>query len=97
MMQFLVPSLFPTPKSWSSLTPVSHSRPESGSASRGGHNPLGVAGPGLDLGRTEQHLVSQGAFLWTSLVVQWLRFRAPSAQGAWVRSLVRELNPTCHN
>ena len=60
------PQPLPHPKSWSSLTPVSHSRPESGCASHGGHSPLGVAGPGLDLGRTEQHLVSQGAFLGTS-------------------------------
>ena len=31
-----------------------------------------------------------------SLVVQWLRLHIPSA-GAWVGSLVRELNPTCCN
>ena len=30
----------------------------------------------------------------TSLVVQWLRLLAPSA-GAWVQSLVRELDLTC--
>ena len=30
----------------------------------------------------------------TSLVVQWLRL---PKQGAWVPSLVRELDPTCHN
>ena len=30
----------------------------------------------------------------TSLVVQWLRLRAPSA-GAWVQPLVGELGPTC--
>ena len=30
----------------------------------------------------------------TSLVVQWLRLCTPNAQ---VRSLVRELDPTCHN
>ena len=34
--------------------------------------------------------------LGTSLVVQWLRLQAPSA-GAWVPSLVRELDPTCLN
>ena len=31
-----------------------------------------------------------------SLVVQWLRLCAPNA-GGWVWSLVRELDPTCHN
>jgi len=30
------------------------------------------------------------------LVVQWLRLHTPHA-GAWVSSLVRELDPTCHN
>ena len=30
----------------------------------------------------------------TSLVVQWLRLHAPSAGGAWVQSLVGELDPT---
>ena len=30
-----------------------------------------------------------------SLVVQWLRLRAPNS-GARVQSLVRELDPTCH-
>ena len=34
--------------------------------------------------------------LGTSLVVQWLRLRSPSA-GAWVQSLVRELDSTCLN
>ena len=34
--------------------------------------------------------------LGTSLVVQWLRLRAPNA-GTWIPSLVRELDPTCHN
>ena len=33
---------------------------------------------------------------WTSLVVQWLKF-TPPVQGAWVRSLVRKLDPTCLN
>ena len=32
----------------------------------------------------------------TSLVVQWRRLQAPR-QGAWVPSLVRELNPSCCN
>ena len=32
----------------------------------------------------------------TFLVVQWLSLSLPT-QGAWVRSLVRELDPTCHN
>ena len=32
----------------------------------------------------------------TSLMVQWLRLHVPNA-GAWVRSLVRELDPTCRN
>ena len=32
----------------------------------------------------------------TSLVVQWLRLNAPM-QRAWVQSLVRELDPACHN
>ena len=31
-----------------------------------------------------------------SLVVQWLRLQAPKA-GALVQSLVRELDPACHN
>ena len=31
----------------------------------------------------------------TSLVVQWLTLHAPNA-GAWVPSLVTELDPTCH-
>ena len=31
----------------------------------------------------------------TFLVVQWLRSPAPS-EGAWVRSLVWELDPTCY-
>ena len=31
-----------------------------------------------------------------NLMVQWLRLYAPRA-GAWVRSLVRELDPTCCN
>ena len=30
----------------------------------------------------------------TSLVAQWMRLCAPNA-GGWVRSLVRELDPTC--
>ena len=30
----------------------------------------------------------------TSLIVQWLRLHAPSAGGAWVQSLVGELDPT---
>ena len=33
----------------------------------------------------------------TSLVVPWLRLQAPSSGGAWVQSLVRELDPTCCN
>ena len=33
------------------------------------------------------------AFLGTSLASQWLRLHA-SVQAAWVRSLVRELDPT---
>ena len=37
---------------------------------------------------------SQGGF-GTSLVVQWLRLQPPKA-GGWVRSLIRELDPTCH-
>ena len=36
----------------------------------------------------------KGGFGGTSLVAQWLRLRPPNA-GAWVRSLVRELDPTC--
>ncbi|CAN0530928.1 unnamed protein product [Rangifer tarandus platyrhynchus] len=32
----------------------------------------------------------------TSLLVPWLRLRAPSA-GTWVRSLVRELRPSMHS
>ena len=32
----------------------------------------------------------------TSLVVQWLRLHAPNSEGA-IGSLVRELDPTCHN
>ena len=39
---------------------------------------------------------SNQTILKTSLVVQWLRFHAPK-QGAWVRSLVGELDPTCCN
>ena len=31
----------------------------------------------------------------TSLVIQWLRLRAPNTGGAWVPSLVRELDHTC--
>ena len=34
--------------------------------------------------------------LGTFLVVQWLRIPAPNA-GAQVWSLLRELDPTCHN
>ena len=30
----------------------------------------------------------------TSLVVQWVRLRVPN-EGAWVRSLVGELDPAC--
>ena len=33
---------------------------------------------------------------WISLVVQWLRLQT-LIQGAWVRSLVKELDPKCHN
>ena len=33
---------------------------------------------------------------WTSLVVEWLRLQA-LIQGAWVQSLVKELDPTCRN
>ena len=33
---------------------------------------------------------------WTSLVVQWLKTMLPK-QKAWVQSLTRELDPTCHN
>ena len=36
----------------------------------------------------------ESLFLGTSLVAQWLRLHAPDA-GAWVPSLVRELDPTC--
>ena len=32
----------------------------------------------------------------TPLVIQWLRLHTPM-QGAWVQSLVRELDPMCHN
>ena len=32
----------------------------------------------------------------TSLAVQWLRLHAPNA-GTWVRSLVRQIDPTCCN
>ena len=37
---------------------------------------------------------SQNLVSGTSLVVQWLRLHGPNA-GAWVRSLVRELDPAC--
>ena len=33
----------------------------------------------------------------TSLMVQWLRLHAPHAGGPGVQSLVRELDPTCHD
>ena len=38
-------------------------------------------------------------YLGTFLVVQWLRIHTPNAggSGSQVRSLVRELDPTCHN
>ena len=39
---------------------------------------------------------SQLDTLRNSLVVQWLRLCAP-LQGTQVRSLVRELDPTCYN
>ena len=32
----------------------------------------------------------------TSLVIQWLRYHIPNA-GAWVQSVVRELDTTCCN
>ena len=34
--------------------------------------------------------------LWLSLVIQWLKIYTSNA-GTWVWSLVRELDPTCHN
>lgn len=43
----------PQPESCFCLTPVSRSRPGSGSVSPVGHSPLGAAGPQLDLGKTE--------------------------------------------
>ena len=39
-------------------------------------------------------IMSSPAF--PSLVIQWLRLHTPTA-GAWVRSLVGELDPACHN
>ena len=39
---------------------------------------------------------AQECLIGTSLVVQSLRLRAPSAEGAWVQSLFRKLDPTCH-
>ena len=31
------------------------------------------------------------------LVVQWLRVHAPESGGVWVASLVRKIDPACHN
>ena len=42
------------------------------------------------------YLTKQRIFAGTSLVVQWLKFSIPNV-GGWVQSLVRELDPACHN
>ena len=58
--------------------------------------------PGPKISSQSRDVVSLGlsqdqAYSWvTSLVVQWQDSVLPM-QGAWVRSLVRELDPTCHN
>ena len=50
----------------------------------------------FDIGAEKVKTNLRNWILGTSLVVQWLRLRAPNA-GAQVRFLVRELDPVCRN
>lgn len=54
---------------------------------------------GLVLESQPSHLINKKnrfCLVGTSLVAQWIRLRAHNA-GAWVQSLVRRIDPSCHN